>query len=1545
MCDTLRLAQDEIEEKEQDLRELRHTGRIKELEHRQGSEQAVQIVKELELQIEVIRSAWTATEIEYESERFKREQKKRDLERHIKTSKKRLTLTSTKDTQTSDLVVDSARTEEKVESSYNDKEKVSVSMSLDTSLNEPQDIVKSDRSADITSDTTDNKEGTDNKTSSPIAVGLDPAAERAISLTQGPNYSLSTQNQSLAEGSTSKAPVNTVAYFKHSKAIERVSEISGNAYGDDELSDFVLKYYVEVDPREGGVELQFLGMAKEQLDEVANDLDAVLERDFEDTWLLGIIYYYRFLKTGSLDDIETAIKRTEEVLLGICTQVDDPNYVFYLKSLITMLMKKYWCTDSITDLNQAILRGEEMLTMGHCDYMHQILDLLKMKRMKVSKTGSFEEIEEMEVISEVILAEKRLDSQMNHGLANYSKTGDIKYLESALEVAGAEDHPLKPAVLFALSTFFKDKFDRTADFDDLKTAIKRVEEALDLNHHNNKLVVEMSLHLAQLFIDKFGITDDLINLEIAIQRTEGALVPNPTHSASGLLAKLLGTKFDRTGNLEDLLSAVGRAEEAVAAERNSTESVAEEGIDILLSNEEAKYSLLNTLGGHLATLFRWTGNLNDLNRAIVSFQKALDSITGSEDDTTIGSIQNNLAFCFGEMFQQTGNLEDLQMAISISERSIQLTSQGSTLMNRQNLSGFLAERFILTGNLDDLQTAIKMLQELMEILPQNDPDRPRYQSNLISFLETRYRRLGNLDDVQKAISLGQEDSPTIQGHLCRPGMLNNIAGCYLHRFRRTGDSEDLEISIKIIEEAISMTNDTIRKAFLVNGLAMILRERFEDTRNLDDLNRAIEASEEHIVAIPKDHYQRAASLLNLGRCAVAKFIETQNNTDYARALLAFEEAAQSSNADVNVRVSAARIAADMLAIQKSWIKASQMIEIGVKLLPLLTPRQLKQRDQQHKLKDFAGLASKAGSIALWAGKDANYALRLLELGRGIITNLRFGNRSDITELKIQHPELADNFERLRGLLDSSGLPDLSNPITIMNNLGHKPSDALDTDASNLLQRQKMDQLNNANMEFNKIVDRIRLLPNFENFLLPPKAEDLIAAACDLGTFVVINTSESRCDAFIVDKNGIRSLHLPRLRQEDIKSKVEFMRSVRSTYRPSLSRLKQIFGILEWLWDVAVCLILEALEFTSQPPPSIHEEDWPRVWWIPTGQLSLLPLHAAGRYSQGSTETTLDRVISSYSSSIKALIYSRYRHNPQDFREDTLVEASEEDDGEGLFVSMDKTPGQSDLSYVSQEISMLEGLLHHNTVAKTIKLERPCKKDVLERLAQGACKTFHFAGHGQSDPTDPSQSSLLVSDWKQNPLTVEDLIGLNLRQGFTAPWLAFLSACSTSDNNVDQLQDESINLVTGCQLAGFQHVVGTLWEVSDEHSVYAAEEVYKIISMVKNQLTGNSGAINARSIALGVHKASRRLQEMTTRKYRARDKFTESQATLNKSLEFENEACEIELGESPEHFGGLNDDERGTRASRRLRPLGFEEQDDDIPRSNPLIWAAYIHVGP
>jgi CHAT domain-containing protein len=70
------------------------------------------------------------------------------------------------------------------------------------------------------------------------------------------------------------------------------------------------------------------------------------------------------------------------------------------------------------------------------------------------------------------------------------------------------------------------------------------------------------------------------------------------------------------------------------------------------------------------------------------------------------------------------------------------------------------------------------------------------------------------------------------------------------------------------------------------------------------------------------------------------------------------------------------------------------------------------------------------------------------------------------------------------------------------------------------------------------------------------------------------------------------------------------------------------------------------------------------------------------------------------------------------------------------------------------------------------------------------------------------SSLVVTDWKETPLTIKDLVAKKLHQN-----PPFLSACSTAKNQAEVLQDEGIHLMAACQLAGFQQVIGSLWAVS------------------------------------------------------------------------------------------------------------------------------------
>jgi CHAT domain-containing protein len=69
--------------------------------------------------------------------------------------------------------------------------------------------------------------------------------------------------------------------------------------------------------------------------------------------------------------------------------------------------------------------------------------------------------------------------------------------------------------------------------------------------------------------------------------------------------------------------------------------------------------------------------------------------------------------------------------------------------------------------------------------------------------------------------------------------------------------------------------------------------------------------------------------------------------------------------------------------------------------------------------------------------------------------------------------------------------------------------------------------------------------------------------------------------------------------------------------------------------------------------------------------------------------------------------------------------------------------------------------------------------------------------------------------------------------------------------VEELQDEGIHLMAACQLAGFQHVIGSIWEVSDKHCVDVAKDVYEEI--LQSRLSDDS-------VSRGLHKAALNLRE-------------------------------------------------------------------------------------
>ncbi|KAM0489960.1 hypothetical protein ACHAP8_012064 [Fusarium lateritium] len=341
--------------------------------------------------------------------------------------------------------------------------------------------------------------------------------------------------------------------------------------------------------------------------------------------------------------------------------------------------------------------------------------------------------------------------------------------------------------------------------------------------------------------------------------------------------------------------------------------------------------------------------------------------------------------------------------------------------------------------------------------------------------------------------------------------------------------------------------------------------------------------------------------------------------------------------------------------------------------------------------------------------------------------------------------------------------------------------------------------NNAEAGYQRSTDdtklAIRTQDGFHDFLQPPPAESLMAAAKS-GPIVVINVSLYRCDAILVECERVRLLELPEFTPEKFP---EFDRDVSDfKYNP--------WRFLEWLWTTICRPCLNALGFTEALG---GDAQWPHIWWIPTNSFSQFPLHAAGIYAPGSKETVLDRVVSSYASSIKALQHGRQR------RRELMDEKNQQN--AAIIVAMEETEGQMSLPNAKTETD---------------------KK----------CRVLHFAGHGESK-ADPSQSCLLLDDWQTSPLTVGHLRQSWLKE--SPAFLAYLSACSTGSNQGGRLSDEAIHLVSAFQLAGFRHVVGTLWEVSDPHCVDVATILYQ--TLCEDGMTDEA-------VSYGLHRALRKLRD-------------------------------------------------------------------------------------
>ncbi|MFD4913057.1 CHAT domain-containing protein [Streptomyces virginiae] len=793
-------------------------------------------------------------------------------------------------------------------------------------------------------------------------------------------------------------------------------------------------------------------------------------------------------------------------------------------------------------------------------------------------------------------------------------------------------------------------------------------------------------------------------------------------------------------------------------------------------------------------------------------------------------------------------MADLDAAIDAGREAVEATPTDhpdrAGLLS--NLGYSLGARFARLGVVADLDAAIDAAREAADVTPTDHPNRAIYLSSVGSALRARFERWGTLADLDAAIDASREAveaTPTDDPN--RAMYLSSVESALRARFERLGALADLDAALDAAREAVDITpTDHPNRAIYLSSVGSALRARFERLGVVADLDAAIDAAREAVELTPSDHPNRAEYLSNLGFALGIRFERSGVATDLDAAVQALVTAAEVGSAAPSVRVWAGRSAGGLLASSDPG-RAAGLLEGAVRLLPEVAPRGLDRLDQQELLGGLAGLAGDAAALVLAdlaapVDERAGRALGLLESGRVLLLAQVMATRGDLTDLRALHPDLAERFTELRDLLDQP-------PSTSVRLATADPGPAPDK-ATEARDRRRVAA------EMDLVLEQIRGLGGYASFALPPTVEDLRGQAGQ-GPVVTFNVNDYRSDALLLTEQGVTNVALPDLTPTVVIDRIEaFHQALADSSDPApdadrAAAQQRVREILAWLWDTAASPVLDALGYTGPPADG---QEWPRLWWAPGGLLSLLPLHAAGHHTQRhdpghQARTVLDRVVSSYTPTIGALRYARQHTAPPPAPAQTLI------------VAMPYTPGleqEGRLPAVTREAALLQARLPQpilltepdtdtSTTARGDQI--PTKAAVFMHLAD--ITIAHFACHGESHPTDPSQSQLLLHDWQQDPLTVASLTPVNL--GYAR--LAYLSACSTALTQNPQLLDESIHLTTAFQLAGFPHVIGTLWEINDEYSADITDAFY-------TRLTDSEKNVDTDRAAHALHDTIRSLRD-------------------------------------------------------------------------------------
>ena len=946
----------------------------------------------------------------------------------------------------------------------------------------------------------------------------------------------------------------------------------------------------------------------------------------------------------------------------------------------------------------------------------------------------------------------------------------------------------------SLADLLHTRFEEQGRISDLDEALALYREALELcleGHRDRALFMDNIANCLHARAAQFGTLSDL-DEALTLYRDTLKLLPqgHPDRALSlAGVGSCLYTRFVRLGTLSDL-------DEAISLHRDALQLRPEGHPDRVLS--------LGNIAICLHVRFSHRGALSDLDEALTLGREVLQFRPKGHPDRVHSLC--DIAEYLHARFTQLGAISDLDEAIALERDMLELRPKGhpDRAISLSNIASSLHTRFVQFGARSDLDEAVALEREALELHPQDHPQRIFFLDNLTSYLSARFAHLGTLSDLDEALALqcsALELRP--QGHPYRAVSLCNVADCLHTRFKYLGVLSELDKALALYREALELfPKGHPRHHLSMLDVARCLHTRSIQLGTLSDLDEAAALARNALQLYPQSHPNRASALGILAQCfhARSKLLSVHGKNDLEETFAVYSQLSDASQA----------VSLADLQCAKQWIEAAEECGHNTTVLAYKTFMRFSTQQLVSLLSLPRGLALlkrltastavDAFSACVRHGNVIN-AVELLEQGRGVFWSQFFRLNPLLDEVVASGDagsELADRFTRLSSLLR----------VVLDSAPNAEP---------------RYDLACELNLQLQEVVADIHKLPGLSRFLQPPLFSDLRIAAAE-GPVIIANASQYGCDGLIVlsDRDPVHvALPITKSRVSELSSELQSMISGAKFGNVTTD----ILVLLRELWDVVVFPIVRVFEEFCTPGS--------RIWWCPTAEFSLLPLHAAGSYTEGQPILS-DLYIPSYTHSLIALVRAR--------KEKPSVPSSERQGFLLVGHAQAQAPGQKESILVNSELSTIAQ--HIGSVAAFTCVQG--KDATVAKVAQELDKnTFvHFACNGITDQNHPFKSGFALGDGR---LEVEDI----MRRDVQKVQFAYLSACRTTVG-VGESTDEVIPLTAAMQIAGFHSVIGTMWAVDDVHSGEIALRVYE-------NMVDQSGRLDHTRAALALYETMRSIR--------------------------------------------------------------------------------------